>query len=71
MFSDPGFACYAMHKQAIEDFIDVLVDAKDPNNLVTQYEASLAVGLDLKAVTDNEAAYIEQTVGRRRWSKYS
>ena len=29
-FDDPAFACYAMHKQSIEDFIDELEERDDP-----------------------------------------
>ena len=62
---DPAFACYAMHKDAIEAFIQRLIFADDPNDTDTQRELADEVGLDWHLLTLDEIEYIEREVSRR------
>ena len=50
---DPAFACYAMHKDAIEAFINQLIFTDDPNDTDTQRELAYGVGLDWQMLTDD------------------
>ena len=59
---DPAFACYAMHKDAIEAFIYRLARAADPNDTDTQRELADEVGLDWQMLTPDEIEYIERRV---------
>jgi hypothetical protein len=63
-FADPGFACYAMHKDAIEAFIRKLAFAADPNDTDTQRRIARDVGLDWQALTSDEIEYIEREVSK-------
>ena len=58
----PAFACYAMHKDAIEAFIYRLARADDPNDTDTQRELANEVGLDWQMLTPDEIEYIERRV---------
>ena len=62
---DPAFACYAMHKDAIEAFIYRLARADDPNDTDTQREIANEVGLDWQLLTPDEIEYIEKEVANR------
>ena len=62
---DPAFACYAMHKDAIEAFIYRLAREADPNDTDTQREIANEVGLDWHMLTPDEIKYIEREVARR------
>ena len=62
---DPAFACYAMHKDAIEAFINQLIFTDDPNDTDTQRELAYGVGLDWQMLTDDEIEYIEKETTRR------
>jgi hypothetical protein len=62
---DPAFACYAMHKDAIEAFIYRLARAADPNDTDTQRELADEVGLDWQLLTPDEIEYIEKEVANR------
>lgn len=59
---DPAFACYAMHKDAIEAFIHRLAQADDPNDADTQLRIADEVGLNWQLLTSNEIEYIERRV---------
>lgn len=59
---DPGFACYAMHKDSIEAFIQRLAFADDPNDTDTQRAIADDVGLDWQVLTSDEIKYIERRV---------
>lgn len=63
-FADPGFACYAMHKDAIEEFIRKLAFATDPNDTDTQRRIAREVDLDWQALTSDEIEYIEREVSK-------
>ena len=62
---DPAFACYAMHKDAIEAFIHRLARTPDPNDTDTQREIADEVGLDWQLLTPDEIEYIEKEVANR------
>ena len=59
---DPASACYAMHKDAIEAFIQHLAFADDPNDTDTQRYIANEVGLDWQLLTSDEIEYIERRV---------
>lgn len=65
MFSNPASACYAMHKQSIEDFIEMLSKTKDPNDEETQLLCAEACNLNWDLLDKNEIEYIEREVSRR------
>ena len=60
-----AFSAYAMHQQAIEDFIDVLAAADNPNDGTTQYELARQVGLDPNSLTAFDIEYIEREVAKK------
>jgi hypothetical protein len=62
---DPAFACYAMHKDTIEAFIQRLIFTDDPNDTDTQRELADEVGLNWHLLTPDEIEYIEREVSRR------
>lgn len=62
---DPAFACYAMHKDAIEAFIYHLARKADPNDTDTQREIADEVGLNWQLLTPDEIEYIEKEVSRK------
>lgn len=62
---DPAFACYAMHKDAIEAFIYRLARETDPNDTDTQREIADEVGLNWQLLTPDEIEYIEKEVSRK------
>lgn len=64
-FNDPGFACYAIHKDSIEAFIQRLALADNPNDTDTQREIADEVGLDWQLLTSDEIEYIEKEVANR------
>jgi hypothetical protein len=59
---DSAFACYAMHKDAIEAFIYRLARAPEPNDTDTQREIADEIGLNWQALTPDEIEYIERRV---------
>lgn len=61
---DPAFACYAMHKSAIEAFIYRLRRVPEPNDTDTQREIADEVGLDWQLLTLDEIEYIEREVNK-------
>ena len=62
MFNESGFMCYAMHQQAIEDFIAELRRSPCPNSQYEQRRIANKVGLDVDAVTSAELDYIQRRV---------
>jgi hypothetical protein len=65
MFNDPGFACYAIHKDSIEAFIDALAEEAEPNDHATQSRCAEMVGLNWALLDAEELDYIEREVARR------
>ena len=61
-----AFNAYAYHQQKIEDFIDALAAADDPNDADIQWDLSYECGLNLDNLTDYEIHYIEKEVAKRR-----
>ena len=64
---DLAFTMYAISQTKIENLIDELVHADDPNDFWTQRNICRKLDLNLDDLTDNEIHYIEEEVARR-WS---
>lgn len=62
MIFDSAFGPYAMHKQAIEDFIILLSNQPDPNDGEVQHMCANAAGLNWRALSQDEIEYIERKV---------
>ena len=62
---NPEFHIFAYNQQKIEDFINRLARAPDPNDFETQIAIYAEVGLDGDSLTDDEIKYIEREVARR------
>ena len=60
-----AFNAFAYHKQNIEDFIDTLAQADDPNDPECQYAAARSSGLNIGSLTAAEINYIESEVPKR------
>ena len=60
-----AFTLYAMHTQAIEDFIDKLVHADNPNDQWEQYRLANAAGINVNRLSASEISYIEEEVSKR------
>lgn len=60
-----AFNAYAMHRQQVEDFIDILAAADDPNDEATQWDALEQVGLNANDLSPADLDYIEKEVARR------
>mgnify|MGYP003329970259 CR=1 FL=1 len=60
-----AFNVYAMHRQQIEDFIDILAAADDPNDEATQWDALEQVGLNANDLSPADLDYIEKEVANR------
>lgn len=65
MIFEPAFIAYAEHKEAIERFINELIQTSNPNNLLTQHAVANAVGLDTNLLTEEELDYINSECTRR------
>lgn len=61
-----AFNAYAYHQQEIENFINYLVNAGDPNDFYAQRAAAQAANLDMNSLTSSEIDYIEREVAKRR-----
>jgi hypothetical protein len=61
-----AFNAYAYHQQEIEDFINYLANAGDPNDFYAQRAAAQAANLDMNSLTSSEIDYIEREVAKRR-----
>ena len=60
--NNTAFSAYVFHSQQIEDLINVLAAADDPNSESTQREAFDQVGLYPNDLTLDERNYIERKV---------
>lgn len=60
-----AFNAYAYRQQQIEDFIDALAAADDPNDMDAQFHAALAANLNTSSITGQEQEYIEREVAKR------
>ena len=61
-----AFSAYAFRQQQIEDVINYLTAARDPNDFPTQIAAYDAAGLDSDTLTDDEVDYMVKEIRRRR-----
>jgi hypothetical protein len=64
--NNKAFSSYAMHQQKIEDVINFLAEAKEPECIYTQTFIFQRVDLDSDTLTTDEVKYIEREVSRRR-----
>ena len=64
--NNTAFSAYAMRQQEIEDLINALAAADDPNDYATQLSIYRALNFDSDTLTTNEIHYIEREVSRRR-----
>lgn len=60
-----AFNAYAIRQQQIEDFINMLATAKNPNDYDSQWAAALCANLNMSSLSDDEINYIEREVSRR------
>ena len=60
-----AFNAYAYHQTCIDDYVDRLAAADDPNDSMTQANLLYAVGLSPDALTSDDMEYIEREVNRR------
>ena len=65
MFSG-AFGAYANHTTKIENLIDALAEADDPNDPYEQARICADVGIKLDWLTGSEIEYIEEEVAKRR-----
>ena len=68
-YQDPvehtAFNAYAYSQQRIENFINALAAADDPNDISAQADAALAANLNISSLTRDEREYIEREVAKR------
>jgi hypothetical protein len=64
--NNKAFSAYAFRQQQIEDVINYLAAARDPDDFPTQLAAYDAAGLDSDTLTDDEIDYIVKEIRRRR-----
>ena len=64
--NNKAFSAYAMRQQEIEDLIDALAAAADPNDYATQLSIYNTLDFDSDTLTTDEVNYIEREVSRRR-----
>ncbi len=60
-----AFSAYAFSQQRIEDFINALAAADDPNDGATQTDLLYGVGLNPSDLTSDDIEYIEREVSKR------
>ena len=60
-----AFSAYALSQQRIEDFINALAAADDPNDIDAQANAALVANLNISSLTRYEREYIEREVAKR------
>ena len=60
-----AFNAYAYHQTCIDNYVDRLAEADDPNDSTTQVNLLYAVGLSPDALTSDDIEYIEREVSRR------
>lgn len=61
-----AFNQYAYHQQIIEDFINLLAAADDPNDISAQASVATTVNLNINSLTRQEREYIEREVVKRK-----
>ena len=61
-----AFSAYTVRQQQIEDVINRLAAAADPNDFATQIAIYEVVNIDSDTFSKDEIAYIENEVVRRR-----
>ena len=66
MFDDVAFLAYVAHAESIEDFINALAQAEDPNDLYTQHRLAYECNLDINMLTASEIEYIQKEVSERQ-----
>lgn len=64
--NNKAFSAYAFRQQQIEDVINYLAAAHDPDDFSTQLAAYDAADLDSDTLTDDEVDYIVKEIRRRR-----
>jgi hypothetical protein len=60
-----AFNAYAYHQTRVDDYVDRLAAANDPNDGATQANLLYAAGLSPDALTSDDIEYIEREVSRR------
>ena len=60
-----AFSAYAYHQSAIDDYVNLLAAADDPNDPYTQTSLLYQVGLTPDALTSEDMNYIEREVNGR------
>lgn len=60
-----AFSAYAYHQSAIDDYVNLLAAADDPNDPYTQTSLLYQVGLTPDALTSEDMNYIEREVNER------
>ena len=60
-----AFNAYAYHQTCIDNYVDMLAAADDPNDSATQVNLLYAAGLSPDALTSDDMEYIEREVNRR------
>ena len=64
--NNKAFSAYAMRQQKIEDLIEALAAADNPNDYATQFSIYKALDFDSDTLTTDEVDYIEREASRRR-----
>lgn len=65
-----AFSAYAYHQTCINDYIERLAVADDPNDSVTQTNLLYAAGLSPDVLTSDDIEYIEKEVSERYASRF-
>lgn len=60
-----AFSAYAYHQTCIDNYVERLAAADDPNDSATQANLLYAVGLSPDALTSDDIEYIEREVNKR------
>lgn len=60
-----AFNAYAYHQTCIDNYVDRLAAADDPDDSATQVNLLYAVGLSPDALTSDDMEYIEREVSKR------
>lgn len=60
-----AFNAYAYHQSAIDEYINRLAAADDPNDGATQADLLYGVGLSPSDLTSDDIEYIEREVSKR------
>lgn len=60
-----AFNAYAYHQTAVDDYVELLAGADNPNDPATQTSLLYQVGLTPDALTSDDIEYIEREVSNR------